>query len=101
MVFGQVFILTERTDGGAFLYLFSRFRFGFCVVSCDVSDGVDSPDMSLSTKLGSTPGYEMYCGATCQIKRRVKREKKTKVLRRTVESIGLVEADDPSCDSES
>lgn len=52
--------LTDKTEGGAFLYLFSRFRFGFCAASCEVSDGVDSADISPCSKLESMPGYDIY-----------------------------------------
>lgn len=45
-------IRTDNTEGGAFLYLFSRFRFaaGFVVGSCG-SDRQDSSEES------SAPGY--------------------------------------------
>lgn len=51
---------TDRTDGGAFLYLFSRFRFAVILVGCvvviagDVVSGVSLPhSASLLSGLGT------------------------------------------------
>lgn len=90
-------MLTDNTEGGAFLYLFSRFRFGFCVVPCDDSDGVDSAETSPWSNEGSIPGYDMYYRGLSVCTPRIIVE--LLEMLRTTDSIGLVGVDGSRGDS--